>query len=132
MTFFRYLLIQVVAYGIDMGIFVTAIEAEMFTPFGANILGKLAAGTFAFVAHRHFTFRSGSQQPQHQQAIRYVMLLAMNVPLSSAALWMTLAVMKSTVLAKVLADAICVAITFWTSKTYVFSGKKRIREGIAE
>lgn len=124
MTFFRYVLIQVAAYCIDMGVFLALIATQYLGPIAANILGKMAAGLFAFIAHRHYTFPSGSRSPQHRQAIRYGLLLAINIPLSSSALALCLIVIPMEALAKVVADAMCLAITFWASKKFVFAGER--------
>lgn len=48
------------------------------------------------------------------------MLLILNIPLSSLALSLMLTITSITVIAKVVADAVCVFITYWISKRFVF------------
>lgn len=134
MHFVRYLLVQVLAYGLDMGGFVL-----MFTHFGvdplmANMTSKVLAGLFAFVAHRNFTFDVSAAGSKARQAVRYFVLLALNIPISAVVLGAVLWMIPTTVLAKLVADVICVFVTYWLSKRYVFlsegGGKEKfVKEG---
>lgn len=121
MTFVRYTAIQLVAYGLDMGLFLGALQLGLTGPIWANVLGKVGAGVFAFLAHRSFTFRLREQERDDRQAIRYFLLLGLNVPLSSALLGGLLIFVSWPVVAKFLADVICVGATYVLSKKYVFA-----------
>ncbi len=123
MTFVRYVVIQLLAYAIDMGGFLLMLHAGLLAPVAANAVGKIAAGLFAFVAHRHFTFRAGAGADRMRQAVRYFALLALNVPLSSGVLAAVLIWIHQPAAAKVVADALCVLITYWLSKTFIFIRK---------
>lgn len=113
----RYLGVQVVAYGIDYGAYALVYFAGG-NALAANIVGKVLAGAFAFLAHRAFTFRS-SDGPVGTQLVRYAGLLALNIPLSSACLYVLMAWLPPLV-AKVVADVACVAVTYALSRSLVF------------
>lgn len=120
MRFFRYIAVQMAAYGLDMGSFLVALHLLQAEPIVANILGKVVAGIFAFFAHRSFTFSVSTEGRNGNQVTRYFILLALNIPLSSVALSLVFNVVSAPVLAKFISDAICVAVTYWLSKRYVF------------
>ena len=124
MTFFRYTLVQLLAYGIDMGGFLVLLWAGLFGPFLANVLAKSAAGLFAFAAHRQFTFGTIGNGGTVGQGLRYFLLLALNVPLSSGLLALLLLWVPQAVVAKVLSDVVMVAVTYWASKLLVFRAAK--------
>ena len=120
MTFVRYLVIQVIAYGLDMGVFLAFVYTGLLGPVMSNALAKVAAGAFAFVTHRSFTFRLDKGKHSGRQMLRYIMLLALNVPLSSIVLGMVLFAVSHAVVAKIISDIIVVSFTYWLSKTWVF------------
>lgn len=120
MTFLRYGLVQIAAYGIDMGGFLLLIAGPGLGPVVANVGAKIAAGCFAFVAHRHFTFAAPAASAMPRQALRYFALLALNVPLSSALLALLLRVIAQPAVAKFTGDVLLVAATYWVSKLLVF------------
>jgi|CXWL01.1.fsa_nt_gi putative flippase GtrA len=140
MKFIRYLAVQLFAYGLDMGGFLLMTYFFGIDVIVANIFGKIVAGLFAFFVHRNFTFGVAEETNRGRQAIKYFTLLALNVPLSSAALSLMLLVLNLPllatalnlvllnvplpVLAKFIADVICVFITFWLSKKYVFTAPR--------
>jgi putative flippase GtrA len=144
MIFLRYLIIQVLGYGIDMGSFLLAIRDGAVEPNVANIFSKLAAGCFAFVAHRSFTFGVVTSGCVRRQAIRYFSLVALYAPVSSAILelnltwlpaisesnpiWLPPAIRELNlswpslpVMAKFLSDIMCVALSYTLSKYFIFS-----------
>ena len=118
-TFARYLGVQVLAYAIDMGGFL-AVVALGAGPLFANVLAKLAAGGFAFLAHRHLTFGLRGQPGAAGQLLRYAVLLALNVPLATGILALLLPWFSSAALARFLADVVCVGLTFFLSSRLVF------------
>lgn len=125
MRFARYIAVQVLAYGLDMGSFLLALSWWGAQPLLANVFGKVVAGCFAFFAHRSFTFDAAADARRGSQAVMYTLLLALNIPLSAAALAVVLAVVPHPVLAKFLSDVICVLVTYWLSKRYVFSAREK-------
>lgn len=132
MQFLRYLLIQGVAYGLDMGAFVLLFAHMSVAPLVANLVGKGLAGLFAFVAHRNFTFAVARSGRPSQQSVRYFTLLALNIPLStlmlSAMLWVT----PKAVPVKFVADLFCVFLTYWLSKRFVFLGSSTLPQTFAD
>lgn len=121
MTFLRYIAIQLLAYGIDMGVFWLMLFVGTVEPVGANVVAKLLAGIFAFVSHRHFTFRVAGGVNAQAQAVRYFVLLTMNVPFASVILALLLRWISGPFLAKFIADVICVGVTYLLSKHFVFA-----------
>jgi putative flippase GtrA len=126
MTFLRYLLIQVFAYGIDMGIFLLIIHSHLSGPIIANIASKLAAGCFAFVAHRRFTFNVMGSGLVGGQALRYFVVLAVNVPVASVILLFFLLWIPPPVVAKFLSDIVIVSLSYMLSKKFIFRRQKDI------
>lgn len=120
MRFVRYLLVQVFAYGLDMGLFILLLSHLGVQALVANVVGKVFAGLFAFAVHRCFTFGVARVRGAGLQAARYFALLALNIPLSALVLNFMLWVIPAAVLAKLVTDVSCVLITYWLSKRFVF------------
>lgn len=121
MTFLRYLAIQVLAYGIDMGVFLFVLHFGLLGPIFANIVAKLLAGCFAFAAHRSFTFGVNDGSLIGRQSVRYFLLLAINIPIASAILALVLQWVPAPAVAKFLSDVVCVVISYALSKHFVFN-----------
>ncbi|MGV8941728.1 MAG: GtrA family protein [Lysobacter sp.] len=122
---FRYVSVQLFAYAMDIGVFLLLVDIAGTDALWANVAGKIGAGAFAFLAHRHFTFGAGGNRNMKSQLLRYVLLLAVNVPVSSAILGLLLQFATYAVAAKVASDAMCIGITFALSKYLVFVGPRR-------
>lgn len=122
MRFLRYLLVQGVGYGVDMGSFLLLITQLAMAPLTANIISRVTAGVFAFFIHRSFTFEGAHEGRKMQQAGKYFILLVLNIPLSSATLALVLWILPFPVAAKFLADVSGVFTTYWLSKRFVFLG----------
>ena len=120
MRFLRYLIVQCIAYGLDLGGFLLLFSVLGSGPLPANAAGKIVAGVFAFLAHRSFTFRLTGHSPEPRQVIGYCLLLTLNIPLSSAVLFGLMQFIPLTIVAKVAADAVCIGITYTLSRKYVF------------
>jgi len=127
--FSRYLGVQLVAYAIDMGVFLALSSWLAITPIAANVVGKLAAGTFAFFMHRRLTFQVHGQGGGANQLLRYAVLLALNIPVASLLLAWLLPWLAPPALAKVGADAIRVVLTFLLSRHLVFTTPHKARPG---
>jgi len=120
MTFFRYIIIQCFAYVMDMASFLWILRFFAADPLVANVVGKLAGGMFAFIAHRNITFQSNHKIDKGAQARRFFMLCLLNIPLSSALFALLLTFIPYTVFAKFLADVSCVFFNYWINKSVVF------------
>lgn len=121
MTFVRYLIIQGGAYILDMGSFIIIKESVDSGALVANLGAKLIAGLFAFVAHRYFTFPAASGRGMSLQAIKYFSILALNIPASMAVLSGALEFVENAVLAKFLSDIACLILTYWISRSHIFT-----------
>lgn len=121
---FRYVAVQLLAYAVDMGVFLLLSHGGGTRALWANVGGKIVAGAFAFLAHRHVTFEAGAHGNMKGQLLRYAVLLALNVPISSAILALLLQFTPHVVVAKVVSDAMCIVITFTLSTYVVFSGPR--------
>jgi putative flippase GtrA len=128
MTFIRYVLIQLLAYSIDLGGFLLLLKTGAVGPLPANVASKIAAGLFAFVSHRRFTFRAHGQGNAHKQAVRYFLLLGINIPLSSGLLMIALHWISHPTIAKVVADVAGLLFTYSISKAFVFAGMNAGKE----
>lgn len=122
MRFVRYLMVQLVGYGLDMGSFILLITYLAIDPIPANIVGRLISGVFAFFIHRRFTFSEAESGPKVQQAARYFTLMVVNLPISSLILSATLWMIPMATLAKFVADVMGIFLTYWLTKRFVFLG----------
>lgn len=107
-----------------MGTFVLLHRVFEASVISSNILGKIVAGCFAFMSHRHITFSIARQGPLLPQFIRYSILLVANSLTSSALLALLLTLFSLPVAAKIVADTILIAVSFSLSKSVVFRGAK--------
>lgn len=120
MQFIRYILVQIIAYSIDMGGFLLLSSYCEMNPLIANTISKIFAGLFAFFSHSKFTFKADNIESKKQQFFRYFSLLALNVPISALILSFVLWLISIAVVAKFIADVIGIFFTYWLSKRYVF------------
>jgi putative flippase GtrA len=119
-VFSRYVAVQIVAYGIDMGVFLLLASGLALHPLAANVVAKLLAGAFAFVVHRRLTFAVHGKGGGRAQLVKYAALLALNIPAASVVLALLLPWVQPAAAAKFLADVLCVAVTFLASRYLVF------------
>ena len=118
--FSRYVAVQLAAYVVDMGGFLLLTTAGI-DPLMANVASKLAAGAFAFIAHRRFTFSIGSQGDGVSQLVKFSLLLLLNIPVSTLLLALFLPWISPPGLAKFIADVACVGLTFLAARYFVFT-----------
>jgi putative flippase GtrA len=117
----RYMVVQVVAYGLDLGIFYVLYRSGAAEPVVANLAGKVLSALFSFLAHRSFTFRIQGAKRGIGQAVRYFSLLALSAPISSAVLAGVLLLVSNVMAAKILSDVLCALLNFLLSKHLVFA-----------
>ena len=120
--FARYVAVQAVTYGLDMGLFLLLFVVAGQGAVAANVAAKIAAGIFAFLAHRYITFEAAREGKQARQAVLYLALWSLNVPLSTGLLAIFLLLGVPAVLAKVVADVVCVGLNYWVSRNFIFVG----------
>lgn len=120
----RYVVVQLLAYGIDIGSFAAIMWGTNLAAPYANVVAKIAAGTFAFFAHRHVTFNAASHGRVWDQAVRYIALLLLNSFGSSILLVAVLYVLPHPVAAKIMSDVMLIIITFSLSKTFIFGRRQ--------
>ena len=126
---FRYIVVQLLAYCLDVGTFAAIVTlTDLAAPY-ANICAKVAAGTFAFFAHRHVTFEAAEHGRLWDQMARYAALLLANSFASSALLAVILLVLPHPLAAKVLSDVALTAVSFGLSKTFIFRRHQTAPEG---
>lgn len=123
--FARYVGVQALAYGLDMGTFLVVLRVFGDHPLSANVAGKILAGSFAFVVHRYFTFRS-VREHHRGQAAKYLFLLALNLPLSTAVLSIVIRTGLSEPVCKIISDTVLLGITYWLSQRFVFRKLKPV------
>ncbi|MBW3096884.1 GtrA family protein [Pseudohoeflea coraliihabitans] len=132
MELIKYISVQVCAYIIDIGGFYLINNIENTSPLISNLIGKSAAGTFAFFSHRLFTFKA-NQGGFLQQAVRFTALLLLHIPIATAILALLLYAGLPVLFAKFLSDVASVALSFWLSKRFVFqSSRPKAANTIAE
>jgi len=124
MALLKYISIQILAYVIDLGLFTFLLYLGYFGPLMANVLGKLAAGIFAFILHRSFTFKLEKQDHNRNQAVKYFTLLGLNIPFTALLLALLLLIIPLPIYSKILSDVIGVLLSFWLSKNWVFTQKR--------
>lgn len=131
MSFARYVAVQLVAYAIDLGVFLLLLHGAATGAVAANVAAKVAAGAFAFVAHRMFTFGVRGRDHIPGQMLRYAILLALNVPLATLLLVAFSWLVSNLVIAKILADVACVGLTFLLVRHGVFGAALANPDGTA-
>ena len=127
-TFVRYVAVQLLCYGVDLGIFILVLEHVHASPAVANVASKLAAGLVGFSLHRLFTFRATGQEDIARQAFKYTVLLLLNIPLTSIVLVGLLHIIPGPAYAKIVSDVICVGISFLLTRHVVF--RRRVAGGV--
>lgn len=121
--------VQLLAYALDMSVFLLFTHLLDGQHIVANICSKLISAVFGFFLHRHFTFQS-TQSSRGSQAISYFSLVAINIPVNSGLFGLALAFIAPAALAKFVADVACLAINYWISKVAIF--KKAAPEAAAD
>jgi putative flippase GtrA len=121
MVIVPYVLVQLIAYVVEMACFSLAFSSIGFDVVIANLISKIFAGFFAFIAHRKFTFSEAENSNLVFQAIKYFILLSLNIPASSIFISLFVLLIPNPFIAKFLSDLICVAVTFFVSKKIIFT-----------
>ncbi|MDE0273922.1 MAG: GtrA family protein [Gammaproteobacteria bacterium] len=123
MRFVRYIVVQVATYALDIGVFLLLFAMAGWGAVASNVVAKILAGAFAFLAHRYVTFEVAMQGRVARQAALYSALWVLNVPLATGMLALLLMFGSPALIAKVVSDLVCVGLNYWLSGTYVFTGR---------
>ena len=126
MRFPRYVGVQVVTYGVDMGLFLLLFALAGWGAVAANVLARICAGISAYLAHRHFTFEAARDGKHLRQAVLYAALWALNVPLATGMLALFLVLGVPVVAAKFVADVFCVGLNYWVSGKFIFTAGRNL------
>lgn len=122
--FFKYTLIQVLAYAAELSVFVSLVKfVALHNIILANICAKLTAGLIALTLHKYITFKSADSKRVGYEIVTYFSVLAMNMLLSSFILVAMLYFIKHLVVAKVMTDVLTLGLSFLLTKHVVFTRK---------
>ena len=125
MRFVRYVTVQSITYGLDLGLFLVMFMLVGWGAVIANVFSKVCGGVFGYLAHRHFTFETARHGQLGRQALLYAGLWVLNVPLANGLLATFLLFDIPAIVAKIVSDVFCVGINYWLSRTYIFTGHRR-------
>ena len=128
MTFVRYVAVQLSAYVIDLGVFLLLVREGPEYALFANVVAKLLAGLFAFFLHRLVTFEIRDGRRISNEAVRYALLLLLNIPLTSLLLLGVLSVWPHPATAKIATDVMALGFTYAMTRSLVF-GRSLSRRG---
>lgn len=117
----RYILVQTLAYLVDMSTFLICLDWINLGVIYANILSKISAGFFAFFIQRKFTFKVNTNEKIGKQASLYFIFLFINIPIASVMLFLTVQLFSESIVAKFFADILCLGISYLLSKFFIFS-----------
>ena len=119
-TFLRYIIVAVLAYLVDIGVFSLLYYTRLADITVANLTGKVATAIFGFFAHRTVTFQLTGNRGMAKEAIKYFGLAFLYAPFITGLLLLLLPFFSSATLAKIVADTIGVIVTFALAKLFVF------------
>ena len=120
-AFFKYVAIQIFAYFVEFSVFILLLLVSL-SLLEANVIAKIMAAAVAFTFHRVFTFSSTGETKVISQLGKYSTALLLNIPTSSAILFFLSQHIPSNFLSKMIADALCLILSFYISKYFVFQG----------
>lgn len=121
--FFRYFVVAVLAYVIDLGGFWILINSGVHATY-ANIMVKILAAMFGFFAHRMVTYQLREPDGIRSHAIKYFGLASVYTPISTLFLYFLLKIISSPVLAKIVADIVLFLATYAFTTCFVFTTGK--------
>jgi putative flippase GtrA len=119
-TAIRYVLVAILAYLVDIGVFALLFHAGLASISVANVIAKVATAVFGFFGHRYVTFQLSGSRGMAKEAIKYFTLAALYAPLTTALLLLLVPVFPTTTIAKIVADTIGVVASFTISKAFIF------------
>lgn len=121
-TLIRYLIVAVLAYVVDMGGYYFLVRLDTH-PVSANIVVKVLAAICGFFMHRRFTYKINESDGQIAQATKYFGMALLYTPVSTLVLFLLMLVIPHPIYAKVIADVLLFAMTFWVTSKFAFKKK---------
>lgn len=121
-VFFKYLLVSILSFLIDIVSYAFIIQILMNINFGAISVASLSArvvsSSFNYLMNRNHVFKSGSSN----SVLRYFMLVICQAALSSLLVYLLTLLFRSgeTVIIKILVDSLLFFISFFVQKSFVF------------
>jgi len=109
-----------VAFVFDLVLFSLFLKTFLFEPLFSNVLSKLIAGCFAFFSHRKFSFQMNGSVFSQKQAVNYIYILGINIPLSTIFLKFTLAFFSNSLIAKFFSEVVLFICNFIIAKYFIF------------
>ncbi len=119
-----YGIVQVLAFALELCVFAIALYTTETMIVASNLLGKAAAGGFAFVAHRMFTFRGEKKWSFTTQAGLYFVSLLANAGVSTCMLFVLVFFGFGPFSAKIVADVSLIVLTYTLTRQLIFSRKQ--------
>jgi putative flippase GtrA len=118
--FFFYLLVQIIAYSLDFGGFALMAGYLGFDPILVSVVCKTLTGILTFFVHQAYTFRVEGADGTSQRAVRYFLLLGLNVPLSAGLLSAMLWLVPNIMIARFSADVLGAIISYFLCRHFIF------------
>jgi len=118
--FFRYTSVQFIAFIFDLVLFSLFLKIGLFDPLFSNILSKLITGFFAFFSHRKFSFQMTGNVFSQKQAVNYIYILGINIPISTIFLKFALVFFSNSLVAKFFSEVVLFVCNFTIAKYFIF------------
>lgn len=122
-TIGKYTIVGLIVYSMDMGGFVFLINSLDIPPVLANIVSKLIASIFGFLAHKKFTFKVENSNNK-TLVFKSTILAVLNMYLSSFILYLLLIILNNPEVCKFIADISVFLLTYILNKYYIFKAHK--------
>lgn len=117
----RYGLVGACVFATDLAVYWVVLQAAPPAYLAANAAGKIAGAVLGFALHRRFTFSWRQKDRGSRQLLSYLCLFMANLALSSSLLSLLVAGFDmQKLVAKVLVDAVVIAISFVASRHWVY------------
>ena len=117
----RYILVGIFVFALDYAVFAGLLSVLPGHHLATNIAGKIAGAAAGFFLHKYITFAGTQSANTGQQAITYILLLGVNLLLSSTLLWLLVDRFGLYAnAARLFVDAVVIVASFWGAKLFVY------------
>jgi putative flippase GtrA len=115
-------MVGAVVYAVDLASYLAGVSICDNAYVEANVIAKVLASVVGYLLHRSITFRGKKKHTWERQLFFYVALLAFNTVSGSLLLVLLVEVANLIeVFAKLTADAVVIVVSFFLSRSVVFS-----------